>query len=77
MITTHKLDLALYAQGWVEGELEYQVKVAEASGDLGKIETANQNLGQFRIVSLTLDEVVKQLRAIEDKWIKMESAFRD
>lgn len=76
MKTTHVLSTAVYAQGWVEGELESQVLTASATGDGRKIEAANMNLGQFQILSKTFDEVVQQLRDLEAKWASVESAFQ-
>lgn len=77
MRLTHNLNNAVYAQGWIEGELEGQVKIATATGEGARIEATNMTLGQFQILSKTFEEVVQQLQAAEAKLGALESAFRD
>jgi hypothetical protein len=72
----HKLDTAIYAQGWIEGQLEAVVQntlLMENEDPTGHL-VATQLLEQWAVFSQTFDDVVDELREANRKLAIVRSA---
>lgn len=65
----HKLDTAVYAQGWLEGQFENLINNAAAKGDEDPtgLLIATQIKEQWDIVSQTMDDLIKEYQALDAK----------
>jgi hypothetical protein len=73
----HKLSSAVFAQGWLEGQIESAVaKTAEENKeDPTQLLIATQVQEQWSIVSATLDDLIKENTELKRKLAIVESAF--
>jgi hypothetical protein len=74
----HKLDTAIYSQGWLEGQFESMVaKTAQTENEDPTAHlTAVQIQEQWSIVSETMDDLIAEYRALKIKLALVESALQ-
>jgi len=74
----HKLSTAVYAQGWLEGQIEDMVTKAiqKQDEDPTQLLVASQIQEQWTVVSATLDDLVRENNELKRKLSVVESAFQ-
>jgi hypothetical protein len=77
-MTTHKLETAVYAQGWINGQIEYLVEKAAGAQaeDPSQLVIVTQLQEQWNIVSTTLDEVIREVLDLRRKLSVIGSVFK-
>jgi hypothetical protein len=73
----HKLNTSVFAQGWLDGQIESMVKTAseKQNEDPTAFLIANQMQEQWSIVSDTLDELIRENREMSHKLSIVRSAL--
>jgi hypothetical protein len=74
----HKLSTAMYAQGWLEGQLESAVinSAKRENEDPKTHAVSTQVLEQWAVISAAFDNLIKENTELNRKLSIIESAFR-
>jgi len=75
---THKMSTVVFAQGWLDGQMESMVSNAASKGDEDPttLLIVTQIQEQWAIVSNALDTLIKENAELTRKLAVVESAFR-
>ena len=73
MALTYKLEDAVFAQGWVGGQIADLIEKSAAGSDGQKV-MATQLEEQWRIVDTTMDELIRENSELKNKlaWHRIE-----
>jgi len=72
---TYTLDNAVYAQGWVGGQITDLIEKSMAGSEGQKVMAA-QLEEQWKIVDTTMDELIRENRELQNKLIMVQNAAR-
>ena len=72
---TYTLDNAVYAQGWVGGQITDLIEKSMAGSEGQKVMAA-QLEEQWKILDTTMDELIRENRELQNKLIMVQNAAR-
>ena len=72
---TYTLDNAVYAQGWVGGQITDLIEKSMA-GTEGQKVMAAQLEEQWKILDTTMDELIRENRELQNKLIMVQNGAR-
>lgn len=72
MATTYKLDEAVFAQGWIGGQIDAVVEEMEKTQPV----IAAQIAEQWKILDTTMDELIRENRDLQAKLFMIQEAAR-
>ena len=75
MVTTQRLESAVYAAGWVEGRIDDLHAGYTKANNKFMVDTLTEMRESFLIVSTTFDELIKENRENTDRLISVRNAL--
>jgi hypothetical protein len=72
---TYSIDNAVYAQGWVGGQIADLIEKSMAGSEGQKV-MATQLEEQWKIVDTTIDELIRENRDLRIKLVSAQEALR-